>query len=481
MSDTVNTTLRKDALGVGAIVFLVLAAVAPLTGMVVVASLAIAFGNGGGAPFSFLAVAAVLLLFAIGYGRMSSQLVNAGGFYAFVVKGLGRPAGLAAGYVATLGYNFFVVGTIGTSGFFMMVLIDFLFGFHMNWFLWGGLSMVVAYLMAVKGIDFSSKVLGVSLVLETAILVIFDVAVLFQHGYDFSAFSGDAITSGSLSIGLLLAATGFLGFEATSLFSEEARNPLKTIPRATYLAITIIGLLLAVTTWAVVSATGVAKAQETSISHLETGDLVFSLGAEYLGEFMMKVMMVLLLVSLFAAMLAFHNSATRYLFSLGRAGVLPKALSRTSATGSPVLAGTLQAGFALLVAAVFRLIDLDPILQVVPAMLGFGTLAIVVLQALAALSIVVHFRRTGDRRIGSTLVAPGIGFVGLSFIVVMAVTHFDVVAGSTEKIITNLPWLLVLALVIGVAQALYLRSNQPDAYDGLTTDLERFDTADATH
>ena len=481
MSDTVNTTLRKDALGVGAIVFLVLAAVAPLTGMVVVASLAIAFGNGGGSPFSFLAVAAVLLLFAIGYGKMSSQLVNAGGFYAFVVKGLGRPAGLAAGYIATLGYNFFVVGTIGTSGFFMMVLIDFLFGLSLNWFLWGAASMVVAYLMAVRGIDFSSKVLGVSLVLETSILVIFDVAVLFKHGYDFSAFSGDAITSGSLSIGLLLAATGFLGFEATSLFSEEARNPLKTIPRATYLAIAIIGLLLAVTTWAVVSATGVEAAQQTSIDHLETGDLVFSLGAEYLGEFMMKVMMVLLLVSLFAAMLAFHNSATRYLFSLGRAGVLPKALSRTSSNGSPVLAGTLQAGFALIVAAAFRIADLDPILQVVPAMLGFGTLAIVVLQALAALSIVVHFRRTGDPHLGSTFVAPAIGFVGLSFIVVMAVTHFDVVAGSTEKAITNLPWLLVLALVIGVAQALYLKSNQPDAYDGLNSDLERFDTATATH
>ena len=42
-------------------------------------------------------------------------------------------------------------------------------------------------------------------------------------------------------IGLLLAATGFLGFEATSLFSEEAKNPLRTIPRATYAAICVIG------------------------------------------------------------------------------------------------------------------------------------------------------------------------------------------------------------------------------------------------
>jgi amino acid transporter len=474
VSEVVNTTLRKNALGVGAVVFLVLAAVAPLTGMVVVAALAIAFGNGGGTPFSFLAVAAILLLFAIGYGRMSSELVNAGGFYAFVVKGLGRPAGLAAGYVATLGYNFFVVGTIGTSGFFMMVLVDFLFGFQMDWFLWGGASIVVSYLMAVKGIDFSSKVLGVSLILETSILVVFDVAVLFKEGYDFSAFSGDAITSGSLSIGLLLAATGFLGFEATSLFSEEARNPLTTIPRATYLAITIIGLLLAVTTWAVVSATGVAEAQRTSIDHLAGGDLVFSLGAEYLGDFMMRTMMVLLLVSLFAAMLAFHNSATRYLFSLGRARVLPHALSRTNDAGSPVLAGTLQAGFALLVAGLFRLIDLDPILQVVPAMLGFGTLAIVVLQALAALSILVHFRRSGDPRIGSTLVAPLIGFAGLAFIVVLAITHFDVVAGSTERTITSLPWLLLVALGVGVAQALHLRSSRPEVYDGLNRDLEHF-------
>jgi len=81
----VHTQLRKNALGVAGIVFLVLAAVAPLTGIVVVASLVIALGNGGGAPVSFFVVAIVLLFFAVGYAQMSKQLVNAGGFYAFVV------------------------------------------------------------------------------------------------------------------------------------------------------------------------------------------------------------------------------------------------------------------------------------------------------------------------------------------------------------------------------------------------------------
>ena len=105
--------LEKNALGVAGVVFLVLAAVAPLTGIVVVAALAIALGNGGGAAASFIIVAIILLFFAVGYAQMSKQLVNAGGFYAFVVKGLGRSGGLVAGLIATMGYNFFVAGTIG--------------------------------------------------------------------------------------------------------------------------------------------------------------------------------------------------------------------------------------------------------------------------------------------------------------------------------------------------------------------------------
>ncbi|GAA1503069.1 APC family permease [Nocardioides humi] len=477
MSDTVNTTLRKNALGVGAIVFLVLAAVAPLTGMVVVASLAIALGNGGGTPFAFLAVATVLLLFAIGYGKMSSELVNAGGFYAFVVKGLGRPAGLAAGFIAMLGYNFFVVGTIGTSGFFMSIVIADKTGLDMPWLFWGLASIAVCYLMALRGVDFSSKILGVSLILETSILIVFDIAVLFKDGYSLSAFSFDSITSGSLSIGLLLAATGFLGFEATSLFSEEAKNPLTTVPRATYVAITLIGVILGVTTWAVVSATGVARAQDTALAHLETGDLVFSLADNYIGGFLSDLMPWLLLVSLFAAMLAFHNSASRYVFSLGRARILPSILSKTGPSGAPYVASTVQAGFAVTVAIVFALAGADPILTVVPSMLGFGTLAILVLQALAALSIVVHFRRKNDPRLGTTLIAPGLGFLGLCFAVALAFKHFDIVAGSDARAVNLLPWLLVVGLVGGIGYALYLRSNRPVVYDALSTDLERFDEA----
>ena len=144
------------------------------------------------------------------------------------------------------------------------------------------------------------------------------------------------------------------------------------------------------------------------------------------------------------------------------------------------MASTVQAGFAVIVAVIFWLSKADPIGTVVPSMLGFGTLAILVLQALAALAIVVHFRRVGDPRIGTTLIAPGLGFLGLCYAVVMAFKHFDIVAGSTAKAVTMLPWLLVVALVGGVGYAVYLRASKPAVYESLSSDLERFDDEPGT-
>jgi len=298
--------------------------------------------------------------------------------------------------------------------------------------------------------------------------------VLVQTGYSWAAFSPAAVFSGSLPIGLLLAATGFLGFEATALFSEEARRPLKTIPRATYTAIVAIGIILGVSTWAVVSATGVAQAQSTALKHLDSGDLLFSLINQYLGTPMTIIAEILLLVSLFAAMLAFHNSATRYLYSMGRARILPRFLARTRSNGSPAYAGLVQASFGAIVAGLFAVAGLSPIATLVPAMLGFGTLAVLVLQALAAISIVVWFRRQRDPRWWSTFIAPGLGFLGLTTIVVLAVVHFDIVAGSSNPLILSLPLLLVLAVIGGIVYGAVLKRNKPEVYDALATDLEKF-------
>ncbi|MET9000665.1 APC family permease [Amycolatopsis sp. NPDC004169] len=469
-----STSLAKNVLGVPGIVFLVLAAVAPLTGMVVVAAIGIAVGNGGGMVAAFLLATVVLLLFAVGYAQMSKVLTSAGGFYAFVVKGLGRTMGLVAGFVAMLGYNCFVAGAIGTSGFFTGAVLEDVFGLDLDWIVWSAVSVVLVFLLSRRGIDVSAKVLGVSLVLEVSILLIMDFGVLFRHGFSFDVFDPSVMLQGASGLALLFAANAFIGFEATALFGEEAKNPKRTIPRATYIAIGFIGVFAAFTTWAVVTAIGVAQAQDVATAHLSTGDLVFSVSQDYLGDALTKVMMLLLVVSLFAALLALHNSATRYLYALGRVGVLPRLLGRTRArNGAPQHAALAQLVFGSVVALLFRLTGLDPVADLTASMTGFGTLGILALQLLAALAILVHFRRTRDPRLTRTLLAPGLGAVGLGLIVTLAIINFPTLAGSSNGLVPQLPWLLLIVALAGLLAAAWLRKRRPAVYQALDTDLER--------
>ena len=479
MSTTKPDSLARDELGVGSIVFLVLAAVAPVTVLIVVIPLAIALGNGGGVPVSILLVAAALLLFAIGYAQITKELTNSGGFYAIAVKGLGKTAGLITGIIATIGYNAFVAGALGTIGFFagMVVAPELLNGLQIDWFLAACVLFLIVLGLAVSGISVSAVVLAIALVLEIILVFSFVISVAVQEGLDFSAFSPEIVLGGSLWIGLLLAATAFIGFEATALFGEEAKEPRKTIPRATYTAIIVIGLMHALAAWAIVSSIGVDNAQAEGLARLEAGDLTLVLIDKHLGGFMLIIALVLVVVSLFAAQLAFHNSAGRYLFALGRARVLPYWLARTNSKGSPHRALLANFVFAVVIAAIFRFAfpEQPSIETLVPVGLGFATLAIMIVQAIAALSVVAYFRKQGDPRWWSTFIAPGLGFLALLIFSIMAIVNFTIVAGSDATYVVVLPWILVLAVVGGLIYSQYLKTKKPEVYRGLSEDLEKFD------
>ncbi|MGW5719183.1 APC family permease [Amycolatopsis sp. NPDC003865] len=463
-----SDALRRDALGTPGVVFLVLAAVAPLTGIVVIAALGIALGDGGGMPGAFLLAAVILVLFGVGYAQMSKVVTGAGGFYVYVTKGLGRPMGLVAALIALLGYNCFVAGAVGTSGFFTANVVEQVFGWHTPWQLWSLLSAAAVFALGRRGVDVSAKVLGVSLVLEVSILLVLDVAVAVRTGLDVHAFAPGVVFTGSVGIAFLFAFNAFVGFEATGLFSEEARDPHRTISRATYTAIVLIGVFAAVTTWAIVSATSVAEAGKTAQDHLATGDLVFSISRTYLGSFLTDVMMLLLVVSLFAALLALHNSATRYLFALGRARVLPAVLGRTNAgNGAPYVASGTQIGVATLIAAGYALAGLDPLADLTASMTGIGTLGVIALQALAGVAVVAFFRRRRDPRLWRTAVAPGLGGLGLIAVTTLAFLNFPTLAGSDAPAIALLPWLLAVAAAGGLGLAAWLRGRRPDVYAGL--------------
>ena len=90
-------------------------------------------------------------------------------------------------------------------------------------------------------------------------MVVLDAVIVFQggdHGLSSGIVNPSAIFSGSLGIGLLFALISYVGFEATAIFRDEARTPDRTIPRATYIALILIGVFYAVTSWALISGWG---------------------------------------------------------------------------------------------------------------------------------------------------------------------------------------------------------------------------------
>src|SRR5437588_2873256 len=115
-SGNVSRALARDRLGVPAVLFFVLAGVAPLT--VAAGVIPAAYSTTGltGIPAAFLVVAVILALFATGYVAMTRHITNAGAFYAFIARGLGRVPGVAAALVALLAYTFLQVGLYGALG-----------------------------------------------------------------------------------------------------------------------------------------------------------------------------------------------------------------------------------------------------------------------------------------------------------------------------------------------------------------------------
>src|ERR671916_388310 len=131
----VSTSLAANRLGPAEIVFFNLSAAAPLTVVAGVIPTGFAVTGITGIPVAFLAVAAVLAVFAIGFVTMARHVANAGAFYSYVAHGLGRPLGVGAAWVALLAYNCLQVGLYGIVGAATTPMLDQWFGVTVPWWM----------------------------------------------------------------------------------------------------------------------------------------------------------------------------------------------------------------------------------------------------------------------------------------------------------------------------------------------------------
>jgi amino acid transporter len=306
--------------------------------------------------------------------------------------------------------------------------------------------------------------------------------------------------AGSAGIALAFAFASYIGFEATAIYGEESKDPKRTVPIATYVSVLLITALFGIVTFAVVTALGSSSVVDEVLARTTVDGtplanpaaVVFSVAEQYVGAwlgsgvgtFVSTTMEWLVISSLFAGLLAFQNSAARYVYSMGRAGVLPSALDRVNKAGSPQAGSLVVSLVTGLVVVVFVVADLDPVVNMFAWFSGLAVVGIALVEALVCVAVIVYFRRTrDDTRLWHTLIAPLLALVGLVVGLYLLISRFGLLAGTVVEGVdpaaqawglNTVGWTLVLLpfamLVLGIVVGSIRRGREnEDAVKDLVT------------
>ena len=471
---TPESELRHNSIGTTSLVFLVLATAAPLGGFVFNVPLVIGFGVGAAAPGIYLLVALALFCFAVGYAAMSAHMVNAGAFYAYIARGLGTRIGLSAAYIAVFAYTAILIAVCAVFGYFANFVIDDELGIDLPWQVWAAALLLALAAVAYRRVDLNARVLSVIFIAEIVLILVLDAAILIDRG--FGAFSLDAfdpslVFGSHAGVALTFAFASFIGFEATAIFAEETKDPKKSVPRATYLTVALVGGFFAISSWALIAGAGASDAG--AIAGEDPGGFVFGLMDTHLGSLGVHALNFLILTSLAGTALGGHNGGARYIFALARDGVLPRRLARTHPTHrSPYVASLSQLAVVTVVLAIFALAGADPVLVIGTALVGVGTLGILSLQAAVSLAVIAFFWGHAERHWWRTLLAPMLGAAALIGAIVVIIDNYELVGRTEYEVLNLLPWLLVVLAIGGAAYGTWLRSSHPEEYATVSRALD---------
>ncbi|MFK0003115.1 APC family permease [Paenarthrobacter sp. NPDC090520] len=455
-------------MGVGELVMNVLAFSSPLATVAGTLPVLLMF-SGQTAPAIYLLVTLMLLIFSVGFVKMSRSVQGPGGFYSFVTAGLGKPAGLGGAFLALFGYifiGFFAPTFFGVTlqGF----VVNTLGGPDIPWYWYALAITAVTTLLAYNRIDLSAKLLTIVMLLEVAVIVVFDVASFSANGLEAVqgvGFALPSITDATLGLALLFAVGNFFGFEATVIYRDEVKNPDKTISRATYLAVVGIGIFYAVAAWAFIAFFGADGIQAEASSN--TVNLFNDALVGLVGRIFADVAVILLITSVLACMLSIQNIAARYSFALASDRALPRFLGRVHPKHKSPYVSALAVGLVWAAAIVlFTVLGVAPEV-LYPIASGSGTFAVLLLMFITSFAVLVYFiRRRGfaPESVWKTIVAPIISVLFLGAITYLAIANYPELIGGSA-VLTLIFMTFTFALFFGgIVYAFFLRTKRPDIY-----------------
>ncbi|MDA8373681.1 MAG: APC family permease [Actinomycetota bacterium] len=482
--------LRPDSIGVLGIMFLLIGATSPLLAILGNVPIEVSAGNGIYAPGGYIVWIVGLLVFVVGYAAMARRMVSTGGFYSYISHGLGRPAGLAAGWSALAAYAIGEAGLFGGLGYFAANTFSSQLGIHLSWVVYGAVALAIVTFLSYRDIRLSTKVLGMFGVVEVLILLLVDVVVIAHGGA--SGFTvapldpAKAFSGPSPTVGLMFAFLSWVGFEMVPNYAEETSNPTRNTGRGLYVGVIGLGALFILSAWAGVIGNGVNRAVGLATSN--PVNFYFTMTTHFVGSWATTIMEWLIVTSTFAACLVWHQTTSRYFYVLGREGVGQR-LGRThDRHKSPHVAVLFQTGIVVawgVLFIIFYYADKSarsyagnfataPYVELFAWLLVATTLFILANEFLCSIAVIGYFRhepRSGWRSWFQTLIAPAFATILLGTMLVVAVTHVGTLGGNVS-FVKAIPAVCIAWILLGLGLAFWLRARRPETYERLGSLVE---------
>jgi amino acid transporter len=453
--------LRKRCLSQFEVLSQSVAVIAPSASMAAIIPLV--FVSAGNATWlAYLLTGIGLVLVGMNVNQFARRSASPGSLYSYTTMGLGTTWGVMVGWGWLVAYVGCGIALAGAAANFMLLLFGSPKGAIWPYVAYA-IAILVPWYIAYRDIRLSTKLMLILEFSGMALIAVLLAIVLVKVPFHFYTpqLSLKGFTFSGLSLGLVLAIFADIGFESSSTLGEEAKNPLKTIPRA------VIGAVVIACGFYVVSSFGMLGAFAAAGKTLDGNADTLRVMADFAGVgWAAPILLIMVLVSAFGCTLASFTAGCRVLFSMSRHGLLHSAVGAAHKKNeTPHVSVSVCAAIALGIGFVcMRVWGLGP----VDLLNDGGTLSsygFIIGYVLIAIAAPVYLRK----RHMLTTSAVVLSVLALLFLIVPIVGSFYPVPDAPVR---YFPYAFGIYLAIGVAWLFIRKRGSSNVIQKIEADLE---------